>query len=276
MTEQTKIQKQKFALIGTSSAGKSTLTYELMGKLKRLGILVEGVFQQDRRLCFDREKLETDILAQYNVVFNMVCKETELLLRDGTDMILSDRSVLDFYAYMEYQYGRKESVWNFVVDWCKTYDALYYLEPLKYHDDGSRPSEDFRDRVDKYLRKLIDELHEDHNINVIQIHRDHIYQDILTKIKRILSEEEINMFGIVLQQDCLVGGGYGFNRATRSSDVDIYILGDGFEDRPDLARRLRGVYGSNFEVRTVTKPVWDYYMKGGFRVCICRTSVKLV
>lgn len=266
MAEQTKIQKQKFAIIGTSSAGKSTLTYELMGKLKRLGILAEGVFQQDRRLCFDREKLETDILAQYNVIFNMVCRETEMLLRDGTDMILSDRSVLDFYAYMEYQYGRVDHVWKFVIEWCKTYDALYYLQPLKYHDDGSRPPEEFRDKVDKHLRELITELSEEHDVHVIEIDRDQIYQHLLSKIQRILSEEEIEMFATVLGRECLIGGSYAFNRATRASDVDIYILGESFDDCPDLAKRLRGVYGANFEVRTVTQEVWDYYLAGGFRL----------
>lgn len=267
MVEQTTIPKQKFAIIGTSSAGKSTLTYELMGKLKRLGILAEGVFQQDRRLCFDREKLETEIMAQYNVIFNMVCRETEMLLRDGTDMILSDRSVLDFYAYMEHQYGRIDHVWQFIVEWCKTYDALYYLEPLKYHDDGSRPPEEFRDKVDSVLKRLCVELGDEHGVTVFYLNREDIYKHLLSKIKRILSEEELKMFGCVLGRDCLIGGSYAFNRATKASDVDVYILGNDFEDRPDLAKRLRGVYGVNIEVRTITKEVWDYYIAGDFRLC---------
>jgi hypothetical protein len=236
-----------------------------MGKLKRLGILADGVLQQDRRLCFDREKLETDILAQYNVVFNMVCKETEMLLRDGTDVIVSDRSVLDFYAYMEYQYGRIGYVWDFVVNWCRTYDTLYYLSPLKYHDDGSRPPESFRDNVDRHLCKLIGELELIHGVYVQRIDRELIFKDMLGKIKRILSDEELELFGDVLGQDCLIGGSYGFNRATKASDVDVYILSDEFADNAKLSSRLRGVFGVNIEVREITRPVWDHYVSGGFR-----------
>ena len=61
-------KKKKFAIIGTSSSGKTTLTFEITAKLKRLGVLVDGLFQQDRRLCFDRAKLETEIEALQDAI----------------------------------------------------------------------------------------------------------------------------------------------------------------------------------------------------------------
>ena len=119
--------KKKFAIIGTSSSGKSTLCYDVLHRLKMAQVNADGVLQLDRRFAFDRAKLETEIEAQYVFVFNMVVKENEIGLRDGTDVLVSDRSVLDFYAYMEHQYGRVHHVFEFVMEYCKTYDAIYYL-----------------------------------------------------------------------------------------------------------------------------------------------------
>ncbi len=266
--EQKLDKKMKFALIGTSSAGKTTLSLQILADLKRLGVLADGVLQQDRRLMFDRDKLETHIEAQYCVVFNMVVQESAMLLKDGVEVVISDRSVLDFYAYLEYQYGRIEYIWQFVLGWAKTYDVLYYLEPLKYHDDGNRPSDDFRLGVAKKLESLIDEINadDDSGITVKKVARNDVYADLLKRIKRLLSEEELSLMPHVAEQDVLVGGSYAFNRATRMSDIDVYVLGPDCRDRPDLSKLMRGVFGANIEVRQVTQPIWEYYLEGKFKL----------
>ena len=270
MAEQKLDGKKKFAIIGSSSAGKTTLSLRILADLKRLGVLVDGVLQQDRRLCFDRDLLETDIEAQYVVVFNMVCRESEMLLKRGVEVVISDRSVLDFYAYFEEMYGRHDYIWKFVLGWCETYEVLYYLERLNYHDDGNRPPEDFVERVDQRLRNLIAEIRRENdlgfcNINLQTIPREEVYEDILHRIKRLMTREEMALIPEVLGQDCLVGGSYAFNRATRHSDVDVYICTDTVtEVIPELSRRMRGVFGANIEVRGVTQPVYDYYKNGGF------------
>ncbi len=272
--EQKLDKKMKFALIGTSSAGKTTLSLRILADLKRLGVLADGVLQQDRRLMFDRDKLETDIEAQYCVVFNMVVQESAMFLKDGVEVVISDRSVLDFYGYMEHQYGRIEHVWQFVLGWCKSYDVLYYLKPLKYHDDGNRPSDDFRTRVAAKIESLIEEIKAipDSGINIQMLDRDDVYPDLLNRIKRLLSEEELMLMPQVLEQECLVGGSYAFNRATKNSDVDVYILGDKTCDRPELSKLMRGVYGANIEVRQVTRPIWEYFIEGKFRLLQLRQS----
>lgn len=270
MTEQKLDGKKKFAIIGSSSAGKTTLSLRILADLKRLGVLADGVLQQDRRLCFDRDLLETDIEAQYVVIFNMVCRESEMLLKRGVEVVISDRSVLDFYAYFEEMYGRHDYIWNFVIGWCETYEVLYYLDRLNYHDDGNRPAEDFVERVDRRLRGLIDEIRRENelgnrNINIATIPRGEVYSDILHRIKRLMTREEMALIPEVLGQDCLVGGSYAFNRATRHSDIDVYICTESVtEVIPQLSAKMRGVFGANIEVRGVTLPIYNHYKEGGF------------
>lgn len=255
-------KKQKFAIIGTSSVGKTTLAFQIVGKLKELGVLVDGVFQQDRRIAFDRDKLETSKEAQYWVIFNQLIKECELILKDGTDVLVSDRSVIDFYAYYETMYGRDETLFNFVKYWAKTYDKLYFLNKLKYQNDGARPSEEFRDRVDITLQKIIKEIP---NCYIIQ--RELIYNDILHSIKRILTDKELKLIPFILGRDVLLGGSYAFNRQTKYSDIDIYVLGDSFINRmPELEDRLSNTFGAKFEVRQVKSGVAGYLINEGFTI----------
>lgn len=256
-------KQHKFAIIGTSSAGKTTLTYQVIGKLKELGILVDGVLQQDRRIAFDRIKLETDREAQYWVIFNQLIKECELLLKHGTDVIVSDRSVIDFYAYYETMYGRNEPLYNFLQYWATTYDKLYFLEKLPYHDDGARPPEEFRDRVEETLRVIIKYIP-----NAVTIPRDLIYTDILKCINRILSPRELALIpSIINEVQVLVGGSYAFNRQTRYSDIDVYIRGNAYSSKIAYAESaLRDVFGANFQVRVVPGKAYEYLMSEGFMV----------
>jgi hypothetical protein len=146
----------KFAFIGTSSAGKTTATYETCGFLKRHGIRVDGILQQDRRLPFPAALLETHAEAQYWFITNMMTAENYLALQPGVDCIVSDRSVLDFFAYAETQWpGQVNDLRQMVVSWVSTYDTLYYLPPREYDNDGVRPSDEFRLEVDKTLNNLI-------------------------------------------------------------------------------------------------------------------------
>lgn len=255
-------KRHKFAIIGTSSAGKTTLTYQVIGKLKELGVLVDGVLQQDRRIAFDRIKLETDQEAQYWVIFNQLIKECELLLKHGTDVIVSDRSVIDFYAYYETMYGRNAELFNFLKFWASTYDKLYFLEKLPYHDDGARPPEEFRDRVEVTLREIIKEIP-----NVVSLPREEVYTDILKTINRVLSNRELALIPeIIGQPQVLVGGSYAFNRQTRYSDVDVYIVGT-YNHKIEYAEKaLRDVFGANFQVRSVPLSAYNYLIEEGFKV----------
>jgi len=159
-------------------------------------------------------------------------------------------------------------MFEFLKWWASTYDGLYYLNPLKYDDDGSRPSDEFRMRVDETLQEIITETPE-----VIIIDREDIYASILSKIDRILTHEELCMIPKVLGQKCLLGGSYAFNRQTKQSDVDIYLLGDEYvNSQPELEQRLKNVFGGQFEVRTVKKDAWDHLLDQGFKLFTVETQ----
>lgn len=146
----------KFAFIGTSSSGKTTATYLTCGYLKELGIRADGILQQDRRLPFNPELLSTHAEAQHWFIFNMMTTESYLSLSRGTDCLVSDRSVLDFYAYMKYQWPHQtDEIGDMVTMWLSTYHTLFYLPPRAYDDDGVRPPDEFRLGVDRTLRELV-------------------------------------------------------------------------------------------------------------------------
>lgn len=259
--EISKDSSPKFALIGTSSAGKTTLVYELCGKLKKQGIRVDSLLQQDRRLCFDKKLLDTHKEAQYWFIFNMIAQEQYMALKFENDLILSDRSAIDFYAYYETIWGRDEMLFSFIKEYSKTYKALYYLNPVKYDNDGQRPTEDFRDKVDNVLNNIISEMY-----NVFTISRDDILKDILGKINRILSNGEISLIPSILDSEVLLGGSYAFNRQTKFSDVDIYISGNAIRKRPDLSDKLKIVFGLKFDVNEVLPEIYEYLKTQGFKI----------
>lgn len=148
----------KFGFIGTSSAGKTTATYQTCGFLKTHGIRVDGILQQDRRLPFDPALLPTHAEAQYWFITNMMTVECYLSLQKGVDCIVSDRSVVDFYAYAETQWpGQLHELRSMVKHWASTYTRLYYLPPREYDNDGVRPSDEFRRQVDSVLCALLPE-----------------------------------------------------------------------------------------------------------------------
>lgn len=146
----------KFAFIGTSSSGKTTATYQTCGLLKEMGIRVDGILQQDRRLPFPPSLLETHAEAQYWFITNMMTVENYLVLQQGVDCIVSDRSVVDFFAYAETQWPRQlAELRALIVAWASTYECLFYLKPRAYDNDGVRPSDEFRLAVDKTLTDLL-------------------------------------------------------------------------------------------------------------------------
>jgi len=240
----------KFAIIGTACAGKTTLTYKIVAKLKRLGVLVDGVFQQDRRLAFDRQLLETMEEAQYWVICNQILKESEIAMSKAVKIMVSDRSVLDFYAYYETMYGRNNALWALVKDWCKTYTWLYYKSPLKYQDDNNRPPDEFRIRVDATLNRIMKEIP---NVRVI----DDIEKEIL-RFVRVLSKKDLkDIENYCKKLDLIAGlrGSYNWGKPDRYSDVDIDVYWtDKFKGsipRKDLNEDFKRRFQKVFDIKEI-------------------------
>lgn len=168
----------KFGIIGTSCAGKTTLAHGLVARLKEYGILADGLFSQDRKFSFSKEFIETEE-AQNWMVANLIAKEVDTVLHGDIDVFITDRTPVDLFAYYAYQYNTPLSAacWEYAKQWCARYDALYYLEPLPFQDDGKRPSDDFRLGVDAELNRLLLEVPK-----VKRLTRHEVLNDVLDTI----------------------------------------------------------------------------------------------
>ncbi len=204
----------KFAFIGTSSSGKTTATYQTCGALKEMGIRVDGILQQDRRLPFDPSLLETHAEAQYWFITNMMTVENYLVLQKGVDCIVSDRSAVDFFAYAATQWpGQLEEMRTLVMAWAATYDQLFYLPPRVYDNDGVRPSDTFRNAVDQTLVNLIS-----------------TEPVLATKVVRVKDvEDAINCIAVAtkrgqLHKNARLTGSRYIGNFSRESDFDFIIL----------------------------------------------------
>lgn len=150
----------KFAVIGTSCSGKTTLVYNVVGKLRKEGIHIEGLTSSDRIYPFKQEKLDYLDSAQAYVIIQQAFLELRSEVRDDIEIILSDRSLLDFFAYYIYcfkdsQHPYFQGLIGLIGHWMESYEEVYYVEPLPWVDDHKRPNDEFRLGVDEVLKSLI-------------------------------------------------------------------------------------------------------------------------
>lgn len=272
----------KVGLIGTSCAGKTTMAYEILSALKRRGVNADGVLQLDRRFSFQRELLETDELAQWSFIANQVKAEADMALRPGTDVLVCDRSPIDFYAYYVWQYGPNDNIRNFVSDWVsRTYKRLYLLPALPYKNDGARLDEEGRDQAETFVYEAAERLSEVWGVDVKTVSptvganlfsRDMVVADVMRLVGAQLSDDDLKFIPAVLDvPKVLVGGSYAFNRQNKWSDVDVYLEGGRPLEtgHPSLAKyvtRLSDVFGVPVEVRQVTPTVFEYLKAQGFKL----------
>ena len=154
---------KKFAVIGTSCSGKTTLVYNVVGALRKQGMHIEGLTSTDRIYPFEQKKLDYMHEAQSYIVLQQSHLETRISVRDDVDAFLCDRSTVDFFAYYEYFLKDPKNIYynvlkSFAFNWAKTYDALFYLEPLPWINDNKRPADDLRLGVDYVIQSYLPKL----------------------------------------------------------------------------------------------------------------------
>lgn len=151
---------KKFAIIGTSCSGKTTLVYNVVGNLRKKGLHIEGITSSDRIYPFEQGKLDYLDSAQSYVIIQQAFLELRSEVRSDIDIILSDRSLLDFFAYYEYCFPETIhpyflSLKSLIEHWMESYEEIYYVDPLPWVDDKKRPNDEFRMNVDKILKSYI-------------------------------------------------------------------------------------------------------------------------
>jgi hypothetical protein len=275
---------KKIGICGTNSSGKTTLTYEILWKLKKLGVICDGVLKQDRRLGFNpisynQFTLDIEKVAHHSLICNQIKAEADMSLRPGLEMLISDRTPLDYLAYYNATFSMSESLTKYVFDWLATFHKIYVLRPVAFEYDLGRPSKDLRDRMFTQLMQLIAIYN---GLNIVlesedkvtaKIWRKQIPSEIIAMSGKSskLAKGVLSIIAYKLECNVLIGGSYAFGIATTSSDLDIYVMYDS-----TIARHIEASYfklkelqlalgGVEIEKHIVpNRQVWDYLKTQGF------------
>ncbi len=145
----------KIAFIGSHGVGKTTLCFDVAARLKRLDLGVELV-KEVARACPLPINRNTTVEAQAWILHSQVAQE--IVASSRYDVVLSDRSVLDNYAYMVHQAGPAPAYAPLVREWMGTYDGVFkvpIVEPPSF--DGTRDtSATFQREVDAIIDQLLE------------------------------------------------------------------------------------------------------------------------
>jgi len=148
----------KIAFIGTHGVGKTTLCFELAAALKRLDLSVDLVKEVARGCPLPINRETTDD-AQNWILHTQVAREIELT--NTFEVTVCDRAVIDNYAYMVHDTGRRPEIEPFIRHWMRTYSRLVkvpVIAPPAF--DGTRDtSVDFQADIDVLIDKLLEEFH---------------------------------------------------------------------------------------------------------------------
>jgi len=158
----------KIAICGSTCAGKSTLCHALVARLKEQGVRAEYIGNVTRRMPFEPNNLDVSLPAQYYVIFRHMMEEAAAEVRNDLDVIVCDRSPLDYYYYLIESVGQTnllrqadfhiiESLKSCISCWLLTYDRYYIIDSdqVVYQHDGKRPETTIlRDAVNARFKKF--------------------------------------------------------------------------------------------------------------------------
>ncbi|MHA1652038.1 MAG: AAA family ATPase [Candidatus Helarchaeota archaeon] len=157
----------KIGLMGSHDTGKTTLGFSICGKLKTRHYNVDFVAEVARHIPVQLTLNKgTNFEAQYWILNEQINEEILAKLR-GANMIVTDRTVVDNYAYAyraSLPHVKQISEDDLKVmeikclHWVKTYDFLFYvtIPEKKMEDDGFRDTDkQFQLEIDECLRQII-------------------------------------------------------------------------------------------------------------------------
>lgn len=153
--------KKKICIIGTHSAGKTSLSYMLAVKYKILDKSIKIVQEVARSCPYPiNEGMNKD--ACLWIYYEHVKKELDAMQKH--DVVICDRSAIDSFMYAKAQncFDETDSIMihSFAAaeEWMDTYDEIIYVKPgdMKPTEDGVRSTDmDFRDRVEQEFQKWV-------------------------------------------------------------------------------------------------------------------------
>ncbi|KPJ94362.1 MAG: hypothetical protein AMS18_03835 [Gemmatimonas sp. SG8_17] len=148
------ISTLKIAFIGSHGVGKTTLCFDLASRLKRLDLAVD-IVKEVARGCPLPINQATTLEAQAWILHTQIAHE--IAAGSQYEAVICDRSVLDNYAYLVHQLGRRSEYNTLVTKWMQTYDGLFKVPILQSPSfDGTRDvSTTFQIEIDRVIEELI-------------------------------------------------------------------------------------------------------------------------
>lgn len=173
----------RIAIIGTHSTGKTELVEKLERILRERGKDVRVIKEVARRCPHPLNK-QTTLQAQEWILKEHL-KEEEA--KAGSEILISDRCLLDNYIYMLRRFPEKaERFLELVLENARFYDFIFKTtldENKPVEEDGFRdPDPNFRKEIDRLLEKFL----EKHGIPVIRLPKEGAEKFIL----KILFKDE--------------------------------------------------------------------------------------
>ncbi len=182
----------KIAFIGSHGVGKTTLCFDLAGRLKRLDMSVDLV-KEVARLCPLPINRDTTIEAQAWILHSQIAHE--LAAASQYQVVICDRSALDNYAYLVARVGRRPEYDALVTTWMGSYDGLFKVPVLQLPAfDGTRDvGEDFQRQIDHTIDGLLADLGiTTHRLNPLD--RDGWLDEVLEIMRLPLKPPQMDFF----------------------------------------------------------------------------------
>ncbi len=147
----------KVAFIGTHGVGKTTLCFDLAGRLKRLDISVD-IVKEVARHCPLPINRNTTFEAQAWILHTQIAEEIAVASR--YEAVVCDRSVIDNYAYLVHRLGPRAELEPMIRHWMHGYDGLFKVPILGAPSfDGTRDlSVGFQREIDIVIDELMQRL----------------------------------------------------------------------------------------------------------------------
>ena len=146
----------KIAFIGSHSVRKTNAVHSFAGAVGRAGRSVEVGREVVR---YNPLGLNEGATAEAQLWVLMAQIQQELELRNRADVLVTDRAVVDNYAYFLRASGGEDpfSVQPLVRRWCDTYDLFVRLLPdVPLRNDGVRSTNRrFRDEIETILDMIL-------------------------------------------------------------------------------------------------------------------------
>ena len=146
----------KIAFIGSHSVRKTNAVHSFAGAVGRSGRSVEVGREVIR---FNPLGLNEGATAEAQLWVLMAQVQQELELRSGAEVVVTDRAVIDNFAYFLRATGGEDpyDVTPFVARWSETYDLYVRIRPdVPLRTDGVRStSERFRREIEQILDVLL-------------------------------------------------------------------------------------------------------------------------